>query len=55
MTDNRIPSTPHPCQRARLPIVPTSASFTFDRDEHFVHIDWPTGSHVMSAETFLGP
>ena len=27
--------------------------FTFDRDEHFVHIDWPTGSHVMSAETFL--
>jgi len=27
--------------------------FSFARDEHFVHIDWPTGSHVMSAETFL--
>jgi hypothetical protein len=27
--------------------------YTFRRDEHFVHIDWPTGRHVMSAETFL--
>src|SRR5437016_13725360 len=27
--------------------------FQFSRDEYFVHIIWPTGSHVMSAETFL--
>ena len=27
--------------------------FSFDRDEHFARIDWPTGSHVMSVETFL--
>ena len=27
--------------------------FTFSRDEYFVHIKWPTGSHVMSADAFL--
>ncbi|HEU0171232.1 MAG TPA: hypothetical protein VFR26_07270 [Acidimicrobiales bacterium] len=27
--------------------------FTFSRDEHFAHIEWPTGRHVMSVETFL--
>lgn len=27
--------------------------FTFRRDEHFAHVEWPTGSHVMSVETFL--
>jgi Hydroquinone 1,2-dioxygenase large subunit N-terminal len=27
--------------------------FTFRRDEHFAHIDWPTGRHVLSVEAFL--
>src|SRR5215510_10249760 len=27
--------------------------FTFSRDEYFVHIKWPTGRHVMSADAFL--
>ena len=27
--------------------------FTFGRDEYFVHVKWPTGSHVMSADAFL--
>jgi len=27
--------------------------FTFSRDEHFVHITWPSGSHIMAAEEFL--
>lgn len=27
--------------------------FRFSRDEFFVHIDWPTGGHVMSADDFL--
>jgi len=27
--------------------------FTFSRDEHFVHIEWPTGRHVASVEAFL--
>jgi hypothetical protein len=27
--------------------------FTFRRDEHFAHIDWPTGRHVMAVEPFL--
>jgi hypothetical protein len=27
--------------------------FTFRRDEHFAHIEWPTGRHVMSVEAFL--
>ncbi len=27
--------------------------FAFSRDEHFVHIEWPTGSHVTSVEAFL--
>ena len=27
--------------------------FTFARDEHFAHIEWPTGRHVMSVEVFL--
>jgi hypothetical protein len=27
--------------------------FEFSRDDYFVYINWPTGSHVMSADTFL--
>ena len=27
--------------------------FSFMRDEHFAHIEWPTGSHVLSVEAFL--
>jgi Hydroquinone 1,2-dioxygenase large subunit N-terminal len=27
--------------------------FTFSRDEYFVHVTWPTGSHQMSADIFL--
>lgn len=27
--------------------------FKFRRDEYFVYIDWPTGSHTMSADAFL--
>ncbi len=27
--------------------------FRFSRDEYFVYVDWPTGKHVMSADTFL--
>jgi Hydroquinone 1,2-dioxygenase large subunit N-terminal len=27
--------------------------FSFRRDEYFVYISWPTGSHVMSADAFL--
>ena len=28
-------------------------AFTFARDEFFVRVAWPTGSHLMSADTFL--
>jgi Hydroquinone 1,2-dioxygenase large subunit N-terminal len=31
----------------------TLGGFHFRRDEFFVHINWPTGSHVMSADIFL--
>ena len=31
----------------------TLGGFTFRRDEYFVHITWPTGSHVMSVDDFL--
>ncbi|MEA2961300.1 MAG: hypothetical protein QOI46_1398, partial [Alphaproteobacteria bacterium] len=27
--------------------------FEFGRDEYFVHIRWPTGTHVMQADAFL--
>jgi len=27
--------------------------FAFSRDEYFVYVKWPTGTHVMSADTFL--
>jgi hypothetical protein len=27
--------------------------FTFARDEHFAHVEWPTGRHVLSVEAFL--
>ncbi|MCX6460086.1 MAG: hydroxyquinol 1,2-dioxygenase [Actinobacteria bacterium] len=27
--------------------------FTFSRDEYFVYIGWPTGSHMMSIDAFL--
>ena len=28
-------------------------AFHFARDEYFVHITWPTGKHVLSADVFL--
>ncbi len=31
----------------------TIGGFAFRRDEFFAHIAWPTGTHVMSVETFL--
>ncbi|HEU5322055.1 MAG TPA: hydroxyquinol 1,2-dioxygenase [Methylomirabilota bacterium] len=27
--------------------------FTFSRDEYFVHVKWPTGTHIASADAFL--
>src|SRR5712691_4404218 len=27
--------------------------FTFSRDEYFVYVKWPTGSHLLSADAFL--
>ena len=27
--------------------------FTFKRDEHFAHIEWPTGHHVMAEDPYL--
>src|SRR5437660_12688999 len=27
--------------------------FEFSRNEYFVYVRWPTGSHVMSADAFL--
>ena len=27
--------------------------FTFSRDEYFAYVEWPTGKHVMSVDTFL--
>jgi hypothetical protein len=26
---------------------------TFSRDEYFVHVKWPTGTHIMSVDAFL--
>jgi hypothetical protein len=31
----------------------TLGEFIFSRDEYFVYVRWPTGSHVMSADAFL--
>ncbi len=31
----------------------TLGSFTFRRDEYFAHVSWPTGSHVLSVDSFL--
>jgi hypothetical protein len=31
----------------------TLGGFTFSRDEFFVHVAWPTGTHTLSADTFL--
>lgn len=31
----------------------TLGGFHFRRDEFFVHVTWPTGMHVMSADAFL--
>lgn len=31
----------------------TLGEFHFSRDEYFVYVKWPTGSHVMSADAFL--
>jgi hypothetical protein len=31
----------------------TLGEFSFERDEYFAHITWPTGTHVMSVDAFL--
>ena len=31
----------------------TLGGFTFERDEFFAHVEWPTGRHVMSVDGFL--
>ena len=31
----------------------TLGEFHFRRDEYFVYVKWPTGSHVMSVDAFL--
>ena len=31
----------------------TLGEFTFNRDEYFAHINWPTGNHTMSIDDFL--
>jgi len=31
----------------------TLGEFSFSRDDYFVYLQWPTGSHVLSADTFL--
>lgn len=31
----------------------TLGGFSFRRDEFFVHINWPTGTHTMSVDVFL--
>jgi hypothetical protein len=31
----------------------TLGEFGFRRDEYFVYVTWPTGSHVLSADSFL--
>jgi hypothetical protein len=31
----------------------TLGQFRFSRDEYFVYVTWPTGSHIMSADAFL--
>ncbi len=31
----------------------TLGGFSFERDEYFVHIEWPTGRHVAAIEPFL--
>jgi hypothetical protein len=31
----------------------TLGTFLFRRDEFFAHVSWPTGSHVMSVDSFL--
>jgi len=31
----------------------TLGEFIFRRDEYFVYLRWPTGSHIMSADAFL--
>jgi hypothetical protein len=31
----------------------TLGGFTFERDEYFVHVQWPTGRHVAAIEPFL--
>jgi hypothetical protein len=31
----------------------TLGEFSFSRDDYFVYVGWPTGSHVISADAFL--
>jgi hypothetical protein len=46
-TDAAVQHNPHGYRRFSL------GEFTFERDEFFAHISWPTGSHVMSIDAFL--
>ena len=46
-TEAAVEHNPHGYRRFSL------GEFTFERDEFFAHISWPTGSHVMSIDAFL--
>ena len=50
-TEHRRSAPPSPTPRATSEF--TLGGFHFRRDEYFAHITWPTGSHVMSVDTFL--
>jgi Hydroquinone 1,2-dioxygenase large subunit N-terminal len=49
MTDTVISSAPNAQGYREF----TSGGFHFSRDEYFVSITWPTGTHLMSADVFL--
>jgi hypothetical protein len=46
-TEAAVEYNPHGYRRFTL------GEFTFERDEFFAHISWPTGSHIMSIDAFL--
>jgi hypothetical protein len=47
--DSTTATTDHPHGYRRFAL----GEFSFERDEFFAHISWPTGSHVMSIDAFL--
>jgi len=51
MTEASVVSSEPPNQHGYRPF--TLGGFRFERDEHFVHVQWPTGRHVAAAEPFL--